>query len=547
MNRIKRILSLTILLMCISLFGCQKQKEEIHIFYTSDVHCGLEENINIASLKALVDERKLENKNVLLVDAGDFLQGSNLGLLTKGQSIINIMNNLDYDYVTIGNHEFDYGLDRLKELLDQASFNIVVSNSEYSGNKEDIFKDFPEYYIHDFNGTKIAFIGIVTPTSITSSTPSYFKENGEFVYDFYGGDEGNILAEKIQSVVDEVRSQKVDYVIALSHLGSIAELQPYDSISFISKTSGIDAVIDGHSHSVIVGDTYVNKDGEEVLITSVGTKLENIGELIIDNEGNISSLLISSYDKEDENILKVVKEENLKIENILNEVLCNVDFDLPISDENGLRLVRNREVALADLVADSIRDYFNSDIALVNGGGVRADLLKGEVSVGDLIDINPFGNTVAHVKASGQMILDALEFGSRFTQALATFDDKSVGESGAFLQVSGLKFSVDTSIESTIVIDENNMLKEIGENRRVKDVYVLKGDEYVPLDPNEYYTVSGSTYVLLENGDGCTAFEDAELIESTNYTLPDVMKEYIKKNNGISEIYSTNQNRIIIE
>ena len=543
---IKKIFILLSVFMLFCISGCQKQKQEIYVFYTSDVHCGVEDNLGLASVKSLVDEKKAENKNVLLVDLGDFIQGANLGSMTKGESIIEIMNAMNYDYVTFGNHEFDYDMDHLKKLESQVKFQFVISNAKYTGNKESVFEDLPEYVIHDFNGTKIGFIGILTPLTLTTSTPAFFKEDGKFVYDFYSGNNGQELYDKVQGVVDELRKQKVDYVVALSHLGSTESYRPFDSISLIANTSGIDVVLDGHSHSVIIGDAYPNKEGKDVILSSVGTKMENLGELIIDMDGKISIALISAYDKQDQGILDVIEKEKDKLNVILSKEVCEVDFDLPMNDKDGVRLSRSRETTIGNFMTDAVRNHFESDIAIINAGSIRKGIQSGKVTYETLVDVNPFGDPMVMIKARGQMILDALEFGAQATDAITALDGNAVGEYGGMVVASGLKYTINTNIKSTITLDQNNLMTGVGENRRISDVKVLQNGEYVDLDPEAYYTISGCDYILLQNGDGNTAFDDAELVEASTYTFTDVMVEYIEENNGIPEQYRNLEGRIIV-
>lgn len=542
----KKIFTVLSILMLICLSGCQKQKQPIYVFYTSDVHCGVEDNFGLASAKSLVDECKAENNNVLFVDLGDFIQGANLGSMTKGESIIEIMNAMNYDYVTFGNHEFDYDMDHLKKLESQVKFQFVLSNAKYSGNKTSVFEGIPEYVIHDFNGTKIGFIGILSPSTPTTSTPVFFKEDGKFVYDFYSGNNGQELYDKVQSVVDELRKQKVDYVVALSHLGSAESYRPFDSISLIANTSGIDVVLDGHSHSIIIGDVYPNKEGKDVVLSSVGTKMENLGELIIDKDGKISTTLISTYDKQDQGILDVINKEKDKLKDILSKELCEVDFDLPMNDKDGIRLSRSRETTIGNFMTDAVRNHFESDIAIINAGSIRKGIDAGKVTYETIVDVNPFGDPMIMIKAKGQMILDALEFGAQATETITSLDGNAVGEFGGMVVASGLKYTINTNIKSTITLDQNNLMASIGENRRVSDVQVLQNGEYVDLVPEAYYTVSGCDYILTQNGDGNTAFDEAEIVETSTYTFTDVMVEHITENNGIPEQYRNLEGRIIV-
>lgn len=420
-----------------------KKTDSIYIFYTSDVHCGVDDNLGFAKLKALVNETKAEHENTVLVDLGDYLQGGTLGSLTRGSAVIELMNAKEYDIATIGNHDFDFGTARLGELMEAAQFDITLCNAEYTGSGKNIFADVPPYIIKDFDGVKVAFIGVLTPGVIVSSTPAYFQEDGLYVYDFAYSDDGMKLAETVQAAVDAARKEKADHVILLSHLGSIEPMAPNDAISLIHRTRGIDAVLDGHSHSVIIGDSYPNADGEDVLLTSVGTQMQNAGELIIHDDGTIDSLLISEYDHEDKEMRKAIDQANSKLEDILSREAGHLDFDLPITDDDGIRIVRSRESTAANFAADSFRHTGDADAAVINGGGVRVTMEKGPVTYGDLVQLMPFGNYLCTKECTGQEILDALEFGARETQAITAFDGNAVGEFGGFMQVSGLKYTMN--------------------------------------------------------------------------------------------------------
>ena len=562
-THMKKGILFLIIAMLLLTAGCSKQQQDnsaepeetvpertddIYIFYTSDIHCGFEENLTLASVKALVEETKAEHEYVSLVDCGDYLQGDTLGSLTKGALVIDIMNKMGYDFVTVGNHEFDYGMEELAKRMAEADFRIIASNVLYSGSKENIFADIPEYIIKEYGGTKVAFLGILTPESRTSSTPKYFMEDGEFVYDFYSGNNGEDLYTKVQSLVDEVREQGAEYVIALAHLGSYYQSAPFDSISLIANTTGIDAVLDGHSHSMIIGDAYPNKDGEDVILSSVGTKTQALGELIIGTDGSITTLHIDQYDKQDETILEAVSAANAEVEKVLGQKVCDLDFDLPITDEKGIRIIRSRETTAGDFVADAIRYVMNTDIAVINGGGVRSTIEAGEVTAGDLMAVMPFQNTISSVKATGQQILDALEYCSRYTEALYEFDGNAAGEYGAFLQVSGLRYTIDTSVESQVTVDENSMFNGYsGDERRVRDVMVLVDGEYVPIDPEAYYTVSSTDYILFDSGDGNTAFNGSEAVQNTGITDIEVLMRFLEEQGGFAERYRETEGRITVK
>ena len=545
------ILILLSVTLCLGFTGCSKPKPElkddIHIFYTSDVHCGVSDNMGFARLKALVDDDKAEHPYVVLVDCGDYLQGGTIGSISKGEQIIEIMNAMNYDVATIGNHEFDYGMDRLKELMGMAEFDIVACNSEYTGSKTDVFENTPKYVIKDFDGIKVAFIGVITPESLISSTPSYFMEDGKFVYDFGNGDDGLKIAERVQKSVDAARKEGADYVIALTHLGTGQEYEPYDAITLIRNTNGIDAVLDGHAHAEIIGDTYLNKDGKEIVLSSVGTKMANVGELFIGKDGTIETMLISEYDREDEEIKALIAREEENLNQLLQRKLSHTDFEMSITDENGIRLVRNREVGLADLVADVWRDYLGTDVVIVNGGAVRKTVKAGDITYQTVLDVQPFMNSLSSCFATGQQILDALEFGSRYTESQYTFDEKAAGEFGGFLQVSGLKYTIDTSIPSPVQVDADGMLTGFNGERRVKDVYILENGEYVALDPGKIYTVGGPDYLMAHMGDGNTVFKDCEYIILAGPTDIDVLAQYFSSIASVDEKYSKPEGRITVE
>ncbi len=546
----KRIISLLII-MLVLITGCQKkeakQSEDIYIVFTSDVHCGIDENFTFSSLKAYINELKKEHNDVLLVDCGDYLQGGTLGSLSKGEYVVEMMNEIGYDVVTYGNHEFDYGMDQLSKLIKEMKFETVASNIAYTGTKESVFKDVPEYIIKEVNGIKIGFIGILTPDSLTSSTPAYFKEGDKFVYDFYARNEGRDLFDKVQSVVDEARKQGAKYIVALSHLGSETELSPYNSIAFIANTTGIDVVLDGHSHSLIVENKYPNKNGEDVILSSVGTKLEEVGTLIIETDGNMKTLHMAKYAEKDSEMESKVAAVYARINDILSQPIGTSEYPLYINDDEGIRMVRSRETNCGDFVADAYRYVMGTQIAIANAGGVRADIPAGVLTYNDLFSITPFQNHVASAYVSGQQILDDLEISSCKTEALYKFDGNAVGENGGFRQVSGLKYTIDTSIESPVIVDDNNFFVGFSSDaRRIKDVFVLEGDEYVPLESDKIYTIASTDYVLFGSGGGNSIYSTSEPIVASGMSDVEALKKYFSEV-GITEQYKTVQDRITVK
>ena len=549
----KKLTTLFTLLCMLLLTACAQPEskaertDDIYIFFTSDVHCGVDENVGCASMKALVDDTKAEHEYVTLVDLGDYIQGGTLGSITLGSNIIDLMNQAGYDIATVGNHEFDYTTERLGELLKKMEFEVVLCNVSYSGKNESIFKDTPAYVIKNYGGTKVAYIGILTPGVTTSSTPAYFMEDDEYVYDFYNSDDGKRLAEQVQRTVDEARKAGAQYVIALSHLGSMNEMAPNDAITLIHNTRGIDAVLDGHSHSVIIGDRYPNADGEDVLLSSVGTKMENVGELIIGKDGTLDSLLIAEYNREDPEMKAAIEQADAEIEAVLNEKYGELPFDLTIADEDGIRLVRTRETTAGNFCADAVRYLMDTDIAVLNGGGIRHELSAGDVTMRNLLDIFPWEEELSSCKATGQQILDLLEYTSKNTQAITAFDGAAAGEFGGFLQVSGLRYTIDTSIESGVITDENGMLAGFEGERRVKDVEVLQNGEYVPIDPDGEYTVASTTYVLFEGGDGNNVLNNCERLTEEGSVDIQALMMYFAYLGTVPDSYRAVEGRITVK
>lgn len=547
----KLINIILIITMVFGLCSCKQTKQledDIYIFYTSDVHCGIEDNMTMSSLKALVDDTKAEHPYVALVDTGDYIQGGAIGMLSKGEIIIDVMNEMGYDVATFGNHEFDYGLDQLSKLMGMMKFQPTVCNIEYSGSKESIFKDVPKYVIKDFDGVKVAFIGVATPETVKDTNPSYYQEDGVYVYDFGGKEEGKQLAQRVQSTVDEVRKNGADYVVVLSHLGSADENVPCDSITLIGNTRGIDVVIDGHSHSVIVEDKYTNLDGEDVTLSSVGTKMEAIGQLIIGKDGSITTMHIQTYDKKNESIDSIIAEANNELNTILSQEISYTDHTIWMYDENGIRMARNRETPAGNFIADALRYETGADIGIVNGGGVRSGIPEGTITYQDLLNVCPFNNELVTVYATGQQIVDGLEYGANQTQAIYTLDEKPVGEFGTFMVVSGLKYTIDTSIESACLTDDNDMfIGYSSDARRVKDVYVLQDGEYVPIDLEKTYTVTGFDHTITNCGGGMTVFKDCEIVNTGALVDVEALIEYTKSLDSFTDKYVGVEGRITIE
>ena len=486
---------------------------EIVVLYTNDVHCGIENNIGYAGFAAYKNEYLKETPFVTVVDAGDAIQGGVEGAIDKGESIVKLMNAVGYDFAVFGNHEFDYGMDRLTQIVKKSKSQYLCCNLKYTGSKKNFLKNTIPFKIVKYDDIKVAYIGISTPYSIKSSTPTFFMEKDKYVYDFGTGNDGKDFIERVQNAIDAAKKDGADFVIAVAHLGIEDEpgFEVYTSHYLIKNTSGFDAVIDGHSHTVMACEKVLDKNGKEVLLSQTGTKFQNFGKLVINKEKKISSELISVYEKKDEKVVALISDIKVQNEKLLNRVLAESDAKLDINNKSGWRQIRNRECGIGDLVADSIAYAGGTDIAFVNGGAIRKALSEGNITYGDIFSVMPFGNAVCNAEVSGQTILDALEFSYRFVESESSDGKNSIGENGGFFQVSGLKFSVDPEVKSSVKVDSNGMFISVTGQRRVKDVKVLCGDLWTDIDPNAVYSVTSTDYILKSQGDGNTMFKNAKI------------------------------------
>ncbi len=502
-----------------------EEEKDLIILFTSDIHCGIKDGWGFAGLCA-IKENLEKDYNVLLVDDGDAIQGEPIGTMTRGQGIIDIMNTLGYVAATPGNHEFDYGMDRFLELTETADFPYISCN--FNKNGELVFEP---WILKEVGGMKIGFVGVTTPYTIRTSTPRYFMdEDGNYIYGFFEDETGETLCGKVQQAVDEVREAGADYVVVLGHVGNKKDTGNYTYDYIISHVSGIDAFLDGHSHDtdqVVMKD----KDGKDVVRSGCGTKLGSIGALHITREGEISSELFtwnSSIPAAEllgiENIgSKAVEEAFEVLDAKLEEVVAKTNVDLVIYDPEAVkddgkpvRIIRNAETNLGDLCADAyLFESGEADIAFVNGGGIRTNIDKGDITLNDILKVHPFGNSLTVIEVTGQQVLDALEWSVHLMPK----------EFGGFDQVAGLTFEYDATIESPCIENSKGFFDGIDETmeRRVRNVVV--GGE--PLDPAGIYKLVSSDYQLLNEGDGYTMYKGAEVLQNSVKLDNQVLIDYI--------------------
>ena len=550
MNRIKRFaLVMAIALISATMLFAQGAQEaldaqkDIVVLYTNDVHCAIDKNIGYAGLAAYKAEMEKDNF-VVLVDAGDAIQGDTIGTVSKGEYLVDIMNEVGYDFCVLGNHEFDYGTDVLASLLEKTNAQYLNSTIKYTGKGNNFLKNTVPYVIKNFGLYDVAFIGISTPESITKSTPRYFMEGDEFVYEFAAGEE---LYKTTQAYVDEVRAKGAEFVVVVCHLGVEEGSEPNRATDLIANTTGIDVVIDGHSHTTAPMELVSDKSGNKVVYTQTGTKLQNIGKLTISKNGAIKAELVETAEK-DSAITAFIEKIKGEYESLVNTVVAHSTVELSITNENGVRAVRNRETAIGDLCSDAYRAVADTDIAFVNGGGIRATIKKGDITTSNMISVHPYGNALCSCYATGAEILDALELSAINTAGEAEKDGKAVGESGGFLQVSGLKYTIDTSIPSSVKRDDKGLFLAVEGDRRVKDVFVEKNGEWVAIDPEATYTVACHNYMLQDMGDGYTMFADNQYILDKVMLDNQVIITYICDFLGgnVGEEYAALQGRITV-
>ena len=507
--------------------AAEEKTDEIVILYTNDIHTYIDQTLsydNVADMKAALEA---EGKTVLLVDAGDHIQGTAYGSMDKGETIIALMEAAGYDLATLGNHEFDYGMERALEVALNSKIPYVSANfyHEENGVKGETVLD--AYKIFDLNGIKIAFIGITTPETFTKSTPAYFQdENGNYIYGIGSGTDGSELYAQVQEAIDAATAEGVDYVIALGHLGDDLASRPWTSEELIANTTGLDAFIDGHSHSTVEGKTVKDKEGNEVLLTQTGSYYDAIGKMTI-GENGITTELVTEWTGSDEAVAEIKNAWLAEIEGKLGERIGYTEIIFDNYDAEGNRIVRKQETNTGDFAADALYWLFDSmeldvDVAIMNGGGIRNKAITGDLSYLTAKEIHTFGNVACLQTVTGQQILDALEWGARQTPE---------AEIGGFLHVAGMTYEIDASIVSTVQMDDKGVWTgaPTGEYR-VKNVKIYNKETgiYEDLDLTATYNMAGYNYTLRDLGDGFAMFDGA--VNVLDYVMEDyqVLATYIK-------------------
>ena len=492
-------------------------KSDVTILYTNDVHTYIDKQspkLTYAAIADLKQSYQNAGKDVLLVDAGDHVQGTAYGSMDEGASIIKLMNAAGYDVATPGNHEFDYGMDRAKAIMQEANFPYLSCNwvDLRTG-----LRVLPSVKVFVRGGRRIAFVGVTTPETFTKSTPAYFMDKAQrkYIYDIQGGEDGKKLYNAVQKAIDKAKLL-ADVVIGLGHLGVDPSSSPWTSEEVIAHTSGFDAFIDGHSHTVMENKQVQDASGKAVTLTQTGSYFANVGEMTIAADGTITTKLIPTHEGMDATIAAMQTSWVNTVDDMLGEKIAVGDSDFYVSDPaTGKRRIRSAETNLGDFVADGIYAYFNEveklhcDLAIMNGGGIRADVPAGDWTFKTCKQISPFGNVACLMSVTGKQIQDALEFAARFA-------GEGGKENGGFLQVAGATYEIHTDIPNTVQTDEKNVwIGSATGTPRVQNVkiYDKASGSYLPLDPGATYALAGMNYTLRNLGDGFAMFDGAELIK----------------------------------
>lgn len=461
-----------------------KEATKITIIHTNDTHGRVlsdDGGFGFGKIAAIAKEKKKENPNTLLVDAGDTLHGKPIINISKGENAIKILDASGYDFMVPGNHDFNYGTDRLIELSKEAKFKMLSANLTYDNGK----KILPDYEIVDMDGVKIGIFGLCTPDTAYKTNPTNIK-----------GVKFNDPIEVSKKIVDEL-DDKTDVIIGLAHVG-LDESSIVTSKEIAEKVDGIDVIIDGHSHTELENGLVVNN----TLIAQTGEYDNNLGMVEIDvKDGKIqnkTAKLLKSSDytnlEEDKDVTSVINQIKTENDTTFSEVVATSDIDLDGEREN----VRRKETNLGNLSADAVRAETKSDIAFLNGGSIRTSIQKGEITKGKIAELFPFGNTIQVIKLKGSDVKKALE---------ASINGYPEAK-GGFLQVSGIKFTFDPS-------------KPAGS--RVFDVNV--NDKAI--DDTKEYTVAINDF-LLQGGDGYDVFKTKVVAEFGTYE--EIFANYLNSN-----------------
>lgn len=491
----------------------QPAEKSIVILYDNDVHCGIEGYAKMAGLRDAVSDTAW----CALVSSGDYLQGGTAGAISKGRYIADIMRNMDYDAVTLGNHEFDYYVDKMMELIALGKLPVTCANFYEIGKDKAVF---PSYIMKTYGNKKVAFVGATTTTTLYTEAYAFYTSDNVPVYTLCEKDVYN----KVQNAVDDARRAGADYVVAITHFGESKNVINCDSHGLVSSTRGIDVVLDGHTHSVIECDYVTNLDGKKVPVTQTGTKFQNVGKLVINNLGQMSTHLVplSEINVENARVKATTDSIIAQMEVLTKRPVCHSDYPLSILDANGRQQVRYAETNSGDLVADAYISISGADVAITNGGGIRSELPAGDLTYGDIVGMLPYDNYLYIVELTGAELLETLE-------ACCSFSPE---ENGDFPQVSGMSYTIHQG-GKPCVTDLKIMDKATG--------------DYVPVDLNKAYQLATIDYCVTGGGLQ-NKLRNVKVLKENICRYNDALVTYVTETLGgkIPEKYAKPQGRIVI-
>lgn len=463
-----------------------KDATTLKIIHTNDIHGNVKDDgkstIGFAKFTTYVNETRAKEENVLVLDAGDMFQGLPFANLEKGQSIIELANRAGYDAMTVGNHEFDFGAANLFDnIISKLDFKVLAANV-FKGKEQAL----SSYMVKEIDGVKVGIFGMATQETAFKSHP-----DNTVGYSFT-----DMIEAAKKSVKDLKEKEQVDVVIMLAHLGLYEG--DYTSDLVAKAVEGIDVIVDGHSHTELPEGLMVN----DTLIVSTGTAFKNIGEVELTiKEGQIvnkeAELLDYSAFKEvtpDQGVVEIIEKVEAAQKPILERVVGQTAVDL-IGERTT---VRTGETNLGQLATDAMIDLTGADVAITNGGGIRASIKAGDITMKDMITVFPYGNTIMVKEMTGKDIKAALEHGV----------NEYPNEKGGFPHTAGITFTL-------------NAYKEVG--NRISDIKVAG----VPMDLNKTYTVVTNDF-MAAGGDGYDMFK-AYPIKAEYNTLMDTLLDYVEK------------------
>ena len=485
------------------------------ILHTNDMHGYMQASdtcLGIGAVAQLKKDYQQQGYDVLLMDAGDYLQGSSFANFTQGESVVEVMNAAGYDVAALGNHEFDYGSDVLEKRISEMNFPAVAANITVDATGEPFIQQNAVFTFSD--GTKVGVFGLDTPSTATTSAP---KNTAGLTFA-----QGEELYAAAQAQIDELKGQDCSIIVCVGHLGEEASNEGNNAANVVANTSGLTVMIDGHDH-LVENQTVKDKEGNDVLIAETGYYLKNIGVLTYENGQFTDSLVeVGTYTGSDPELEKMVAEETAEIEATMQEVVAVTDFELYGEAAPGNR---TQETTMGDLASDAMYWQVTQaagsapDAVVLNGGAIRASIKAGET-----------------VEVTGAQLLEALEAATQ----------SSPDPMGAFPQVYGIKYTLDTTVpyEKGELYPGTTYYAPAAPGTRIT-IHEVAGKDF---DPEATYTIATNEFVAT-GGDTyyCFAEAGATTMVYVGYLDYEALLNYMKTEleGTIPEIYEEVQGRIM--